>query len=141
MTLNKILPPSAISAFSLPSVRSFVPYVAFILILTFFSVTAFNRFDTLRNFSTILQQATVLAIVAFGMHFVITTGSIDLSVGSTLSLAGLIGAAASGSWGMWGIAAAVAVGAAVGLFNGLVFTYLKVPSFMVSLGTLLVVQG
>jgi ribose/xylose/arabinose/galactoside ABC-type transport system permease subunit len=129
------------SGFSIPSVRALVPYIAFILIFAFFSVTAFERFDTLRNFSTILQQATVLAIVAFGTHFVITTGSIDLSVGSTLSLAGLIGAAASLSGSVWGIPAALAVGAAIGLFNGLVFTYMKVPSFMVSLGTLLAVQG
>ncbi|MBZ9856487.1 ABC transporter permease [Mesorhizobium sp. CA13] len=127
--------------FSMPSMRALVPYVAFILIFAFFSVTAFERFDTFRNFSTILQQATVLAVVAFGMHFVITAGSIDLSVGSTLSLAGLIGAAVSVSWGLWGIAAALAVGAVIGLFNGLVFTYMKVPSFMVSLGTLLAVQG
>jgi ribose/xylose/arabinose/galactoside ABC-type transport system permease subunit len=138
---SKTLTRSESFVFSIASARSLVPYVAFILIFTFFSIAAFDRFDTLRNFSTILQQSTVLAIVAFGMHFVITTGSIDLSVGSILSLGGLIGAAASGIWGIWGIAAAVAVGAAVGLFNGLVFTYLKVPSFMVSLGTLLAVQG
>jgi ribose/xylose/arabinose/galactoside ABC-type transport system permease subunit len=138
---SKTLTRSESFVFLIASARSLVPYVAFILIFTFFSIAAFDRFDTLRNFSTILQQATVLAVVAFGMHFVITTGSIDLSVGSILSLGGLIGAAASGIWGIWGIAAAVAVGAAVGLFNGLVFTYLKVPSFMVSLGTLLAVQG
>ena len=122
-------------------VRMLVPYIAFILIFVFFTAVAFDRFNTLHNFSTILQQATVLAIVAFGMHFVISTGSIDLSVGSTLSLAGLVGASASLWMGPIGILAALLVGGAVGLFNGLVFTYMRVPSFMVSLGTLMAVQG
>jgi ribose/xylose/arabinose/galactoside ABC-type transport system permease subunit len=130
-----------LSRFSLSNIRVLVPYIAFVLIFAFFSIMAFDRFDTLRNFSTIVQQATVLAIVAFGMHFVIATGSIDLSVGSTLSLAGLVGAAVSLWAGPWGILAALAVGGLIGLFNGVVFTYMKVPSFMVSLGTLLVVQG
>jgi ribose/xylose/arabinose/galactoside ABC-type transport system permease subunit len=121
--------------------RVLVPYIAFILIFGFFSLTAFDRFDTLRNFSTIVQQATVLAIVAFGMHFVIAMGSIDLSVGSILGFAGMIGAWVSLTAGPLGIVAALGVGAIIGLFNGLVFTYLKVPSFMVSLGTLLMVQG
>lgn len=126
---------------TMPNMRALVPYLAFVLIFAFFSIMAFDRFNTLHNFSTILQQATVLAIVAFGMHFVISTGSIDLSVGSTLSLAGLVGAAVSLWAGPLGIVAALGVGALVGLFNGVVFTYLKVPSFMVSLGTLLAVQG
>jgi ribose transport system permease protein len=113
----------------------------FVLIFAFFTVAAFNRFDTLNNFSTIVQQARVLAIVGFGMQFVITMGSIDLSVGSTLGLAGLIGASASASSAPAGILVAVGVGALIGLFNGLAFTFLKVPSFMVSLGTLLIARG
>ena len=123
------------------NVRALVPYAAFILIFVFFTLVAFNRFDTLNNFSTIVQQATVLAIVGFGMHFVITMGSIDLSVGSTLGLAGLIGASASAFSAPAGILVAVGVGGLIGLFNGLVFTFLKVPSFMVSLGTLLIARG
>jgi ribose/xylose/arabinose/galactoside ABC-type transport system permease subunit len=75
------------------------------------------------------------------MHFVITAGSIDLSVGSTLTLAGMIGASVSLTNGPLGVLAALGVGAFVGLFNGVVFTIMKVPSFMVSLGTLLIVQG
>jgi ribose/xylose/arabinose/galactoside ABC-type transport system permease subunit len=121
--------------------RALVPYAAFVLIFAFFTVAAFNRFDTLNNFSTIVQQATVLAIVGFGMQFVITMGSIDLSVGSTLGLAGLIGASASASSAPAGILVAVGVGALIGLFNGLAFTFLKVSSFMVSLGTLLIARG
>ena len=111
------------------------------LIFAFFSLTAFERFDSLRNFSTIIQQATVLVIVAFGMHFVITAGSIDLSVGSTLGFAGMVGATVSVASAPSSIVVALGAGAAIGLFNGLVFTFMKVPSFMVSLGTLLVVQG
>jgi ribose/xylose/arabinose/galactoside ABC-type transport system permease subunit len=123
------------------NVRALVPYAAFLLIFAFFTVAAFNRFDTLNNFSTIVQQATVLAIVGFGMQFVITMGSIDLSVGSTLGLAGLIGASASAFGALAGIVVALGAGALIGLFNGFVFTFLKVPSFMVSLGTLLIARG
>jgi ribose/xylose/arabinose/galactoside ABC-type transport system permease subunit len=127
--------------FRMKNVRALVPYAAFVTIFAFFTVAAFTRFDTLNNFSTILQQATVLAVVAFGMHFVITMGSIDLSVGSTLGLAGLIGASASASSAPAGMLVAVGVGALIGLFNGLAFAFLKVPSFMVSLGTLLIARG
>jgi len=133
--------PGWLSGLTMRNARVVVPYAAFILIFAVFSALAFDRFDSFRNFSTIVQQATVLAIVAFGMHFVIVMGSIDLSVGSILGLAGIIGAAVSASSGPLGILAAVGVGALIGLFNGVVFTFMKVPSFMVSLGTLLVVQG
>lgn len=122
-------------------VRVLVPYVAFLLIFGFFSIAAFDRFDTMRNLSVIVQQATVLGIVAFGMHFVIVSGSIDLSVGSILGFAGMLGAATSAISGPLGILVALGVGALIGLFNGLVFTFMKVPSFMVSLGSLLMVQG
>lgn len=121
--------------------KALVPYLAFVVIFIIFAVTSYDRFVTYRNFSIILQQAAVLAVVAFGMHFVITMGSIDLSVGSVLALSGMVGAGVAVNHGLWGLPVGILVGAAVGLFNGLVYTYLKVPSFIVTLGTLLVGRG
>ncbi len=121
--------------------KAFVPYLAFAIIFLIFAATSFDRFVTVRNFSIILQQAAVLAVVAFGMHFVITMGSIDLSVGSVLAFAGMVGAGVAVEHGIWGIPVGVLVGALMGLFNGLVYTYLKVPSFIVTLGTLLIGRG
>lgn len=120
---------------------AFVPYLAFLLIFAFFAIFSPDRFITYRNFTIILQQASVLAVVAFGMHFVIALGSIDLSVGSVLALAGMVGAGVAVNHGWVGLPVGIVVGGLAGLFNGLIFTYLKVPSFIVTLGTLLIARG
>ena len=102
--------------------KALVPYLAFVVIFIIFAVTSYDRFVTYRNFSIILQQAAVLAVVAFGMHFVITMGSIDLSVGSVLALSGMVGVGVAVNHGLWGLPVGILVGVAVGLFNGLVYT-------------------
>ncbi len=100
-------------------------------------------FFTDRNIENLLVQASVLAIVSFGLTFVILGGELDLSVGSVVSLSGVICA-----WVMvhadsvaLGFAAGIAVGALVGLVNGLLVTVAKAPSFIVTLGTLVIGSG
>ncbi|MGE0005349.1 MAG: ABC transporter permease [Parvibaculaceae bacterium] len=100
-----------------------------------------DRFVTVNNALIILQQSTVLLVTALAMTFVIVNGSIDLSVGSTVALSALAAAAASGALGAYAIVPAVAVGFACGLFNGLLFAYGKIPSFVVTLGTLVIYRG
>jgi ribose transport system permease protein len=100
-----------------------------------------ERFFTFNNFMIILQQAAVLLTVALGMTFVIIAGSIDLSVGSIVALTALASAFAAKDLGVWAVIPAVGVGIVAGLFNGLVFAKGKVPSFMVTLGTLVAFRG
>jgi ribose transport system permease protein len=96
------------------------------------------------RFMNFLRQAAPLAILAAGQLFVIVVGGFDLSVGSVITLtvlgsALLLDGDPAHTW--WVIAAMYAMGVAVGLFNGLVVSYLKVPSIIATLGTLLSIKG
>lgn len=122
-------------------VRSIIPFIAFFLILFFFSVTAFDRFVTYKNFTTIIQQTAVLAIVSMGVHFVIVTGAIDLSVGSILAFTGMFGAAMAEKMGFAGLLIGIPVGGIIGLVTGLIYTYMKIPSFIVTLAMQMAVRG
>jgi ribose/xylose/arabinose/galactoside ABC-type transport system permease subunit len=104
---------------------------------------ATHTFFTADNLANVLRQNAFPAIIAAGMTFVILTGGIDLSVGSVVGLSGVLCADALVHG--WSLPAAVAlgigVGAAVGAFNGLVITRIRVPPFVVTLAMMLVVRG
>jgi ribose transport system permease protein len=91
-----------------------------------------------------LRRAAPLAILASGQLFVLTSGGFDLSVGSLVTLTVIGGSMLTANdpantW--WTIGFLYAVGLAVGLLNGAVVTYLKVPSIIATLGMLLSVNG
>lgn len=67
--------------------RKFIPFIALMLLIAIFAIAAPDRFATFDNARTVFVQTVVLAIVAFGSTLVITSGSIDLSVGSVAALA------------------------------------------------------
>ncbi len=115
------------------------------------------RFMHPLNVLNVLRQVSISGLVAIGMTFVILTAGIDLSVGSLLALAGLvagyvskggladrfaIGATAdTGNPVYLAAAAAIAVGIAGGMIQGLAITRLKVPPFVVTLGGLTAFRG
>jgi len=96
-----------------------------------------------RNLSNLMTQMSVTGILAVGMLMVIVSGNIDLSVGSVLGFAGGIAAfALSVGYGMpTAIVLAVIVGVSVGLFQGVLITYINIPAFIVTLGGLLAWRG
>jgi ribose transport system permease protein len=101
-------------------------------------------FLTVNNLLNILDQVTILGILALGMTFVIITGGIDLSVGAVLALAMMVLGWTSHNAG-WplglSIVAAVAVGALAGLVNGLGITIAKLPPFIATLAMLSIGRG
>jgi ribose transport system permease protein len=101
-------------------------------------------FLTVNNLLNILDQVTILGILALGMTFVIITGGIDLSVGAVLALAMMVLGWTSHNAG-WplglSIVAAVAVGALAGLVNGLGITIAKLPPFIATLAMLSIARG
>ncbi|HTV53777.1 MAG TPA: ABC transporter permease [Terriglobia bacterium] len=104
--------------------------------------TALNpRFIELHNLITILQQAVTLLVVALGMTLVIIAGSIDLSVGSILGLSTVTAASFAPSMGVAAAIPACLVGLIAGTINGVVFAKGKVPSFIVTLGTMVIYRG
>ncbi|SEN98343.1 ABC transporter permease [Palleronia pelagia] len=94
-------------------------------------------FLTERNIFNILDQSVVIGIVAVGMTFVILTGGIDLSVGAVFGLTGIILAQALQVMPIpLAIPAAVATGAGIGLFSGLLIAVFGLAPFVVTLGVM-----
>ncbi|MFO1073117.1 MAG: ribose ABC transporter permease [Geminicoccaceae bacterium] len=101
------------------------------------------RFFTPQNVSIVAQQAAINTVLASGMTFVILTGGIDLSVGSILAasaMAALIFSLIPG-FGLLGIPAALITGLFFGFLNGLLIAFVRLPPFIVTLGSLTAVRG
>lgn len=124
----------------LDQVRQWFPVGLLLLLCLGFALTS-DRFLTVNNGLIILQQSAVLLVAAVAMTFVIVSGSIDLSVGSVVALSALAAAALSPDMGVWAILPAVGIGVLCGLLNGLLFSYGKIPSFIVTLGTMVIFRG
>ncbi len=103
--------------------------------------TGEGRFLSWQNLSIVAQQASVNAVLAAGMTFVILTGGIDLSVGSILAAAALVGLITSLGYGDLGIVTALLAGLVIGLGNGALIAFLRLPPFIVTLGSLTAVRG
>jgi ribose transport system permease protein len=90
----------------------------------------------------VVRQSSIIGIIACGMTFVIISGNFDLSVGSVCGFAGAMAVYTSNNHSIWlGVIAAVAIGAAIGLTNGLLVTKLFISSFIVTLGTMVITRG
>jgi len=101
-----------------------------------------GRFLSPLNLTNILVQSSIMSVIAIGMTFVIIGGGFDLSVGSTVALAGCVGAMAMVKFGLLaGTLAGIAAGIAVGAANGLIIAHLGVNPFITTLGTMVLVRG
>ncbi len=103
--------------------------------------TGEGRFLTWQNLSIVAQQASINAVLAAGMTFVILTGGIDLSVGSILAASAVVGLLVSQTLGDLGIVAALLTGLLIGLGNGVLIAFVRLPPFIVTLGSLTAVRG
>ncbi|WP_435603583.1 ABC transporter permease [Streptomyces sp. bgisy130] len=103
-----------------------------------------DKFLTSQNLLSVAQQIAFIGIIGTGMTLVVIAGEIDLSVGSQYGLLSVVMAYGLTEWSMpAGLAAAVviALGAAIGLVQGLVTTVFQVPSFVVTLAGLAILRG
>ena len=98
--------------------------------------TGEGRFLTWQNLSIVAQQASINAVLGAGMTFVILTGGIDLSVGSILAASAVVALLASQDFGYFGILAGMLTGLVIGLGNGVLIAFLRLPPFIVTLGSL-----
>jgi ribose transport system permease protein len=115
---------------------------AFVIIV--FGAVRPTTFLTWANFSAILGSQAVLVVVALGLTLTLTAGDYDLSIASVLSLAGTVLAVLNARNDVpivWAIAAALAVGAAVGFVNGFFVIYFRINSMIVTLGVGTFVHG
>ena len=95
------------------------------------------------NILNVLRQVAMYGILGIGMTFVILTKGIDLSVGSTVALTGVLGALMmeQGVPIPLMIVACLTIGAVIGAINGLGVSYWRIPAFIMTLGTMVMVRG
>jgi ribose transport system permease protein len=116
-----------------------------VLVVGLFSLDSSVRpyFLTGANFKIILTQTVIVAMGTLGMTLIIVSGGIDLSVGSTVALTSVVAATALlKGYGAWPVVAlSMAVGAVVGLINGLVIGGFRMMPFIVTLGMMGIARG
>ena len=118
--------------------------IATVAIWILFTVLTGGNFLTTRNLSNLVRQMSITGILAIGMVFVIILGEIDLSVGSTLGLLGGIAAILNVWFGFSAIPTMVItliLGIMIGAWNGYWIAFRNVPSFIVTLASMLVFRG
>ncbi len=117
--------------------------VGVVLALIVFFGFASDAFFTLRNLTAISGQASTLLLACLGATFVILMGSIDLAVGAMVLLVGAVTVKVINQLGLGAEAVLVglAFGTLLGAVNGAIFAFGKIPSFVVTLGSLSVFTG
>ena len=131
-------------------VRQILPFGSLILIICTLSALKPETFLTTENFLNVLRRSSVNGIIAAGMTSIIISAGIDLSVGSMMALAGMVGAYAMTAIGgtdpqagalVVGTIVGIAAGVICGLSNGVLITKLNLPPFIVTLGTMSAFRG
>lgn len=122
----------------------FLPVAAGLIALFIFFATQSDVFLTSRNLNNLLVQSTVTGIIALGLVFVLLVGEIDLSVAATSGIASVLMAMMVVDYGApvaLAIALGVLTGAVIGAISGRWITWIGVPSFVVTLGVGLILNG
>lgn len=123
-----------------PQLRLVGPLVIVPILVIVFTILN-PRFLYPENLLNIVSAAAVLMILATAQTFVIIMGSIDLSVGSVVTLTGVSAALLLQQYGAIGLLIVPVIGLVAGAINGALFAFVKLPSFLVTLGTLYAFNG
>ncbi len=134
---------------------TFITFAFLLLVMVLFSVMAPGKFGTITNFKLLAQNVAILTVVSVGTTFVIATGGIDLSIPSGIVLGEVFAVKALSMIPVGGgtavdlnadqsgigyiliaLAFSLAAGTLVGLINGVVVAYMRVPAMLATLGTL-----
>ena len=125
------------------NIRDIVPVVAFLIVLVFFTIISKGRTLAPYNIKLVLDQTIICIVAGCGSLFVVAQGSIDLSVGVTFALSGVVATFVSIISGIAWLffPCAIVVGGLIGLFSGVVLSKFKVPSFMITVSLLISLRG
>ena len=110
-------------------------------LLILFGWLRYDNFLGLFNISTVLRYNSMFALVALGMCFVIMTGGIDLSVGSTAALGSVVSALVSSQGMLVGALVGIGAGLIVGMINGFLIVRLRILPFITTLATMVAANG
>jgi ribose transport system permease protein len=122
-------------------VKDFSILLIFLVVFTIFSASA-PSFLTTTNLANLLEQVSLIGIIAMGMTILLISGNFDLSVGGQVAFIGLVSVKALNAYGLAaGVAIALATGLGCGLANGFAVTTLRVNSLIATLGSGLIFSG
>ncbi|KAA9153958.1 ABC transporter permease [Amycolatopsis acidicola] len=144
MTIQATAPPDGRRTIGLASWRAELGIAGGLVLLAVLWTAFAPNFASGTNLSILLQQTSVLMIVAVGQTFVILTGEIDLSVGSTIGLTTVVLALLTVDAHVplpIAIVTVFVMGALIGLFTGILRVVWNIPSFIITLGLLTALQG
>lgn len=122
----------------LPPVSTLGPFIALVVASLFFASQS-DRFLSGQNFSLILQQVMIVGVIALGQTLIVLTAGIDLSCGMVMALGSVVMSKFAVDLGIdpyVAIACGIAVCTAIGALNGALVTRIKLPAFIVTLGTM-----
>ncbi|RWC01949.1 MAG: ABC transporter permease, partial [Mesorhizobium sp.] len=122
----------------LHSTPAAVPLIVLVLSIAVFGITIGGRFFSSYTLTLILQQIAIVGILGAAQTLVILTAGIDLSIGVIMVISAVIMGNCAVTYGLPTLLAVViglGAGAACGLLNGLLVAYMKLPPFIVTLGT------
>lgn len=117
--------------------------IALAILVVFFSIAS-PIFLSIENLLNITRQVAVVSLLAVGMTIVIISGGIDLSVGSIIAFVGIITSSAIKDYGipiLIAIIIGLFVGAITGIVNGSLISFLNMPAFITTMGTMTILRG
>lgn len=146
MTTNSLAPPvPTVYGRLRPHIKEFSLYGTLVVICVVLTILAPHVFLTVANLLTVVKQTAIIGILAVGMTVVIVSGGIDLSLGSLVALSGICAAFLAqddaGHGVFYPVMAALAVGTAVGAFNGVGIVWGRLPPFIMTLATMSIARG
>lgn len=120
-----------------------VPFIAFVVLLVFFSIGTKGKMLSSYSLKMLVEQSILTIISGCGVLFVVAQGSIDLTVGVNVALAGVVGMHVAQITGVGWLMVPVAlvIGGLLGLLNGVIVSKCHVPSFTLSIAMLIGVRG
>lgn len=144
MTQNSSASGHGFGATLAKNVRSYAMYLVLVVIIAIFAALTGGSFLSARNVTNLINQVGYIAVLATGMTLILIISHIDLSVGY---VAGFIGAVvailmkeyAMNVWLAMGIG--ICIGAAIGLYQGLLIAYVGVPAFVTTLAGMFIFRG
>lgn len=124
-------------------IQDWMILILFVVLVAIFSFTS-STFRTTSNLMNVLRQASFIAIISMGEFFVILTGNMDMSISSIIGLVSIFFAGFAVTMGLpvWvAIMLVMLMAVAVGLVNGILVVYGKMPSFIGTLVTMNIIKG
>jgi len=133
---------SAMEVLRVVTKKYFIIYA--VIVLTIILGILSDSFLSVQNIINVLRQSSLIAIIAVGVFFTIVSAGIDISVGSTVALSGIIMAKVLVDYNVpvfVGILTGLSVGILVGCINGFLVTNRRIPPFVATLGTMGALRG